>query len=123
MVINSKTFECEISESFISVEYDKGTKSFWIKKYYIDPFVHDGNLSGILLSTMITYLKKKHINWLTITISIEEWNEIKKNTCWEVIKTLDEEHLIEIKCSIDNAFDCLLDGFIGFGTHDDVNKI
>jgi hypothetical protein len=113
MDIRQKTFECEISETFISIEYTLQTKIFWIVKYYIDPTVADSNLLGIVLSSMISFLKKNEIELLTMTISMEEWEDIKKNTCWEVIKTIESENLIEIKCSIDNTFDCLLDGFVG----------
>lgn len=113
MCINKKTFECEISDSFITTEYDTDSKFFWITRYFIDITNKESNLFGMLLSQMIIYMKKKHMTVITMTISVEEWNIINKNNNWTLLKSIDTEGLVEIKCSIDNVFDCLLDGFFG----------
>ena len=111
MTINCKTYECDVSDTFITIEYDTKNKNFWIKRYYIDPIISDSNLFGILLSSMIVDMKRKSMLNLTMTITLEEWEIIKKNICWSVVNTIDINECIEIKCSIDDAFDCLLDGF------------
>ena len=59
MTINCKTYECDVSDTFITIEYDTKNKNFWIKRYYIDPIISDSNLFGILLSSMIVDMKRK----------------------------------------------------------------
>ncbi len=111
MTIKYKTYECEISETFISIEYDTKLKLFWIQKYYIDPCAQSTNLLGLLLSSIISSMKQKNIKNLTMTISLDEWNDIKINENWKIVKNMEDNNLVEICCPIDNVFDCLLDGF------------
>ena len=107
--IKKKTYECDITDSFISIEYNN--KIFWIEKYFIDNISSESNLFGLLLSRMINDMKSKKIKYLTMTINIDDWNSIKKNDKWTVINNIEKEQLVEIQCNIDDVFDCILDGF------------
>ena len=105
-----KLYECDITESFIRIEIDINLKIFWIVEYYFDPDINKTNLLGVLLYKMINDITELGIEYMTQTVYLEDWDFLKKNNNWEVINFIGE-HRVEIRCKIEDVFDCLLDGF------------
>jgi hypothetical protein len=108
--IKKKLYECDVTESFMRAEFDTNKKTCWITQYYFDKEIGKTNLLGLLLMKFIKDSVELGIEYMTQTVYLEDWENIKKNKNWIVIRYLDDNR-IEIKCKTEDIFDCLLDGF------------
>lgn len=105
-----ETHECDLSDCFITIEYDIENNTCWIKRYFIDPTLSpDSILFGHVLTKALASMKNKNIKTFTQTLFISEWEELKCQSEWNIDRKYDE--FIEIYCNIDDAFELIVKGF------------
>jgi len=99
----------KISDNFIT--FRKNNEDVWIDRYYVDQ--ENGKLFVMLLKDSFQKMKDKGCKIYKQYVSADEWESFLKNISgWEVLLHHDNDNVILIACTIDDAPTCIVNGLL-----------